>query len=89
MEYLIDDGADPNARESAAGQTPLMFAAAYNRVAALQVLLGRVADVTLTTHVIDIRDRQLADRSAGQSLPDRNYVITNHLEWKNLHHFQD
>ncbi len=44
VKALLEYGADVNAREGAAGQTPLMFAAAENRVESVELLLGAGAD---------------------------------------------
>ena len=59
---LLDHRADVDAKETEWGQTPLMFAAAFNRVAAIKVLMLQNADVTLTASVVNISERQTADR---------------------------
>ena len=64
LEVLLDHGADVNATESAWGQTPLMFAAAYDRLEALSRLLERGADLTIATKVVDVVERDKADRAA-------------------------
>ena len=44
------------------GQTPLMFAAARNRVEAMRVLIERGADIELRSRVVDIPTRSQVDR---------------------------
>jgi uncharacterized protein len=51
---LLDAGADVNARESARGQTAIMFAAAHNRVPVLTLLVQRGADVAAASKVLDL-----------------------------------
>jgi ankyrin repeat protein len=58
---LADRGADLDAREGYAERTPLMFAAARNRVEAARALLAAGADASLTTRVIDYAERAAAD----------------------------
>src|SRR5690606_39313487 len=53
-QYLIDAGVDVNAKESAHGQTALMFAAAAGRTEAARMLLAKGADSSITTKVIDL-----------------------------------
>ncbi len=59
---LLEHGADVNAKEAVWGQTPLMFAAALNRAETIKVLMQRNADVSITASVVDISERQTADR---------------------------
>ena len=66
VKVLLDRGADANARESEWGQTPLMFAAAQNRAAAIAVLLARGADAGITTKTIDIAHQLAMDRAATE-----------------------
>jgi uncharacterized protein len=61
---LLDRGADVNAAEAAWGQTPLIFAAANNRVAAIRLLISRGAKVDLATRVIDLPTQDAVDRAA-------------------------
>lgn len=63
---LLDHGADVNAREASSGQTPLMFAAAYDRSAAVRMLLSRGADAALTTEVVDVLRSVAIDREANR-----------------------
>ncbi len=63
---LLDHGADANAKESEWGQTPLMFAAADNRVGAIRLLLARGADATIKTKTIDIAHQSALDRAANE-----------------------
>jgi ankyrin repeat protein len=61
---LLDRGADLNAREGVWGQTPLIFAAANNRVEAIRTLLRRGATVDLSTQTVDMPTRDAVDRAA-------------------------
>ena len=45
---------DPNTKETARGETALMFAANYNRVEAMRALLAKGADYKATTKVVDL-----------------------------------
>ena len=53
--------ANVDVRESQWGQTPLMFAAAANRVAVIETLLAAGADPGITANVVDITARDEAD----------------------------
>src|SRR5262249_27624631 len=66
LKFLLDKGADVNAREAEWGQTPLMFAAAQNRPAAIALLLKRGADAKLATKTVDIQSFSALDRAALQ-----------------------
>jgi len=65
MPAHIDHGANADAGESEWGQTPLMFAAADNRVDAIRVLLARGADATIKTKTIDIANQSALARAAN------------------------
>lgn len=65
IETLVDHGADVDPREFAWGQTPLMYAAARNRVEATKALLGRGADPTITTKVMEFARLAGQERAAG------------------------
>ena len=52
VELLLDQGADPNAKESGLGETALMWAAARNHSAAIRTLIGRGADVNARSTVL-------------------------------------
>ena len=65
---LLRHGAGIDAREASAGQTPLMFAAAYDRAAAVGELLRGGADPSITTRVIDVLRSLAIDREAGRRL---------------------
>jgi ankyrin repeat protein len=65
---LLNHGARIDAREASAGQTPLMFAAAYDRAAAVGELLRGGADPSITTKVIDVLRSLAIDREAGRRL---------------------
>jgi ankyrin repeat protein len=58
---LLDAGADVNARDRANDETALMFAAAYDRVGVVRLLVSRGANLGLTAKVID--------RGAGPPAP--------------------
>jgi len=63
---LLDHGADVNARESTWGQTPLMFAAAYNRIGPVNVLMERGANYEAATNVVDLPVVDAVDRAAAR-----------------------
>ena len=70
MKALLDAGANPNATELARGHTPLMFAAAADRLDAARLLLARGADPNAETRVVDLaalsRDGDPDGRNLGQ-----------------------
>src|SRR5690606_11411339 len=61
VTMLIEGGSEVDAREQAMEQTPLMFAAAYNRVEVVKLLIDRGADVEATSKV-----ENLAELSSAQ-----------------------
>ncbi len=61
---LLARGADPNARETSAGQTPLMFAAGTNGASAIRELLKGGADPGLRTKEVDVLRSLALDREA-------------------------
>ncbi|MGD8328504.1 MAG: ankyrin repeat domain-containing protein [Acidobacteriota bacterium] len=61
VSALIEAGVDVDVRDQGAERTPLMFAAAYNRLDAMRVLLDAGADVSLQTRVIDYVERSRED----------------------------
>ena len=63
---LLDHGADVNARERTWGQTPLMFAAASNRLGPVNVLMERGAELDVATRVVDLPALDAMDRAAAQ-----------------------
>ena len=69
---LLANGAAPDVRESSWGQTPLMFAASAGRLDAARALITHGADVSLTTHVVDLTVRAEEDQAAGDI---RNQVL--------------
>jgi ankyrin repeat protein len=72
VEALIDKGADVNAREPEWGQTPLIFAAEFNRAAAIHVLLTHGANPALHTTVVDVTQATAKDQAAAKK---RNAVL--------------
>ena len=64
VSALLDRGADVNATEGAWGQTPLIFAAANNRVDAIRLLIKRGATVDHATRVLDLPTQDAVDRAA-------------------------
>ncbi len=61
---LLEGGAPVDAREPEWEQTPLMFAAALGRTEAVVALLEAGADATLTARVMDLVERDIADRAS-------------------------
>jgi ankyrin repeat protein len=53
IKVLLDRGASVNAAENAHGQTALVFAAAYNRGAAVRMLIARGANPEVATKLLD------------------------------------
>ncbi|NUN97395.1 MAG: ankyrin repeat domain-containing protein, partial [Candidatus Omnitrophica bacterium] len=51
MTALLDAGAPVDSREGAWGQTPLMWAANYDRVEAVRLLIARGADIRAVSKV--------------------------------------
>ena len=71
VRLLLEHGANPDAREASAGQTPLMFAAAENEAESIRLLLDAGADPSLATAVVDVLKEVFADRQAAQFLQDQ------------------
>src|SRR5262249_46627374 len=65
INLLLDHGADVNAREKEYGETPLMFAAANDRVLAIRTLVGRGAHLGAWSKVTDVAAETAATRGAG------------------------
>ena len=53
VRTLLENGADPNLKETANGQTALMFAAASDRVDVVKLLMSRGADLHATSRAED------------------------------------
>lgn len=68
---LLRHGADPNAREASAGQTPLIFAAAANRAEAIAALLEGGADPSLATDEVDVLRSLALDRESSRRFRER------------------
>jgi ankyrin repeat protein len=64
VKVLLDRGADVNAKDKTHGRTPLIFAAAQDRVDVMTLLVARGADTKLTTTVIDYPARASEDTKA-------------------------
>ena len=69
---LLEKGADPNARESQWGQTPLIFAAEYDRAEAIKVLLKHGADPSIHTRVVNLNEQAAREQAATRK---RNQVL--------------
>lgn len=64
VSALLDHGAAVDVQEPEWGQTPLHFAAARGRTEAVEALLAAGADPLVTARVLDLVDRDIADRSS-------------------------
>ncbi len=64
LDALIDKGADVNAREPEWGQTPLVFAAEFNRPAAIRELIKRGADPSVHTEVVNVTEQTAREQAA-------------------------
>jgi len=64
LDALIDKGADVNAREPEWGQTPLVFAAEFNRPAAIRELIKRGADPSVHTAVVNVTEQTAREQAA-------------------------
>ena len=64
VTVLLDHGAPVDAREPQWEQTPLMFAAALGRTEAVVAILKAGADGTATARVMDLVERDIADRAS-------------------------
>ncbi|MGH7501010.1 MAG: ankyrin repeat domain-containing protein [Longimicrobiales bacterium] len=67
---LLDHGANANAGEPAFGQTPLMLAAAHDRVSAMKVLLARGADPAIAADGVNLVELAAADEVARRARDD-------------------
>ena len=64
VSVLLDHGAAVDVQEPEWGQTPLHFAAARGRTAAVEALLAAGADPLVAARVLDLVDRDIADRAS-------------------------
>lgn len=64
VSALLDHGAPVDVQEPEWGQTPLSFAAARGRTEAVEALLAAGADPLVTASVMDLVDRDIADRAS-------------------------
>ena len=67
VKALLDHGADIDAQDKTHGRTALVFAVSKDRRDVLTLLAARGAKLTLTTTVIDYRERAAADRTARET----------------------
>ena len=67
VQQLLDAGADVNAKETARGQTAIMFASAFNRVEVINLLAKRGADLGVSSKVVDLFEltREEPPRAGG------------------------
>jgi ankyrin repeat protein len=71
VAVLLSHGADANATEPVWGQTPLMFAAAAGRTQAIEILLEKGADPAIAAKVVDVVERDKADRAERRKRNER------------------
>lgn len=64
VSALLGSGANVDVQEPEWGQTPLIFAAARGRTEAVEALLAAGADPLVTARVLDLVDRDIADRAS-------------------------
>lgn len=79
VKALVAKKADVNATEPAWGQTPLMFAAAADRAAAVTALLAAGADASIRTRTIDLTEELSREQAAARK---RNEVLFSYLPEK-------
>jgi ankyrin repeat protein len=79
VKALLAKKADPNAREAAWGQTPLMFAAAENRGEAARALLAGGADASIRSKMVDLTEELARQQAAAKK---RNEVLFSYLPQK-------
>ena len=63
VRTLLDNGAEINGRDGVRWQTPVMYAAANNRAAVIELFASKGADLTLTSKVSDLAN--LSREGAG------------------------
>jgi ankyrin repeat protein len=66
LNALLDAGANVNATEPEWNQTPLIFAAEYNRAAAITTLIKHSADVNAHTRVVNLTEETAAEQAAAK-----------------------
>ncbi|MGH9324970.1 MAG: ankyrin repeat domain-containing protein [Vicinamibacteria bacterium] len=71
VAVLLERGADANAKEPLWGQTPLMFAAGAGRTEAIESLLEGGADPAIAAKVVDVVERDKADRAERRARNQR------------------
>jgi len=68
VKLLLDHGANVNAKENTWGETPLMFASAFNRVDVVKLLMARGADAAITT-IVERLDNKGYDPDTANEKP--------------------
>jgi ankyrin repeat protein len=68
IKLLLKKGALVDARESQGGQTALMLAASYGRIASVRELLSHGADPAISTKVVDVLKTLVIDKEAQARL---------------------
>ena len=76
VNALLDAGANANAKEPEWNQTPLIFAAEYNRPAAIKALIKHAADVNAHTRVVNLTEETAAEQAATKK---RNEVLLGYM----------
>jgi len=66
VSALLDKQVPVDVRETAWGQTPLMWASAYGRIAAMELLIKRGAQIEAVSKIEDIPAREKSDRALLQ-----------------------
>ncbi|MEI6740790.1 MAG: ankyrin repeat domain-containing protein, partial [Gemmatimonadaceae bacterium] len=75
VEALIAAKANVNATEPEWGQTPLMFAAAGNRVGAVRALLKNGANPAIRTRTVDLTEQLAIEQNAAKKRNEALYAL--------------
>ncbi len=67
VQALLAAGADVNVKDTTHERSPLIFAVSENRAEVVKLLLGKGANIQLTTKVIDYVDRSRTDGAERQA----------------------
>ena len=76
IDALLDAGANANAKEPEWNQTPLIFAAEYNRPLAIKALIKHSADLNAHTKVVNLTEETAAEQAATKK---RNEVLLSYM----------